>query len=70
MTYIKENKLELAETSLQKLEANKASLPAAVQPQVDRARQMLDAAKQSGGSTGTTTPPADPAQAPAPAPGI
>jgi len=70
MQYIKENKYDLAETTLQKLEANKASLPATIQPQVDRARQMLNAAKagapSGAGSTGAA-PSLPPAPAPAPA---
>lgn len=47
MTYIKENKLELAEATLSKLEEKKASLPAAVQAQVANARTMLDTAKKA-----------------------
>jgi hypothetical protein len=50
MNYIKENKLDLAEQGLTKLEANKASLPATIQPQVDQARKLLDAAKAKAGA--------------------
>ena len=49
MDYIKQNKLDLAEQALAKLEASKASLPAAVQSKLPTARQALDTAKASGG---------------------
>ncbi len=50
MDYIRDHKLDMAEWTLKQVEANKTSLPAAVQTQVDNARKMLDAAK-SGAST-------------------
>jgi hypothetical protein len=59
MTYIKENKLDLAETTLKKLEDNKASLPKAVQDQLASARTMLDSAKKA--AAGGTAAPAAPA---------
>jgi hypothetical protein len=59
MTYIKENKLDLAETTLKKLEDNKASLPKAVQDQLASARTMLDTANKTAG--GTPAAPAAPA---------
>lgn len=46
MTYIRENKLDLAEQTISKLEANRASLPQAVQDQLANARKMLNTAKQ------------------------
>ena len=49
MDYIKENKLDLAEQALTKLEASKTSLPAAVQTKLPTARQALDAAKAAAG---------------------
>ena len=61
LQYIKDHKLDLAETSLKKLEDNKASLPAAVASQVDNARKMLDTAKMAAGSSGGGAAPALPA---------
>ncbi|MGB7159968.1 MAG: hypothetical protein WBD40_18020 [Tepidisphaeraceae bacterium] len=49
-TYIKENKLDLAETTLKKLEDNKASLPAAIQTKLPSVRTMLDTAKKAAGA--------------------
>lgn len=49
MTYIKDKKYDLAETALQKLEQNKASLPASVQAQLPTARTALNTAKATGG---------------------
>lgn len=49
MNYVKENKLDLAEQALAKLEASKASLPAAIQAKLPTARQALDAAKAAAG---------------------
>jgi hypothetical protein len=48
MQYIKDNKWDLAEQSLTKLEAMKPQLPAAWQPRVDQARSALNAAKSGG----------------------
>jgi hypothetical protein len=48
MGYIKDNRLDSADTLLKQLEAKKASLPAAIQPKVDQARTALDAAKALG----------------------
>jgi hypothetical protein len=50
MKYIKDKKYDLAETTLKKLEDNKASLPAAVQGQLTNARTMLDTAKKAAGA--------------------
>ena len=49
MDYIKENKLDLAEQALAKLEAAKASLPAAIQDKLATARQALNTAKAAAG---------------------
>ena len=54
MDAIRDKKWDIAESTLKGLESNKASLPAAMQPQVDNARKMLDAAKAGA----TTTLPA------------
>ena len=51
MAYIKDKKLDLADSTLKQLEANKASLPASLQSGVEKARTALDAAKAMGGST-------------------
>jgi len=53
--YVKENKLELAETTLKQLEDNKASLPVTVADKLPEARKMLTAAK-AGGAAGLTLP--------------
>jgi hypothetical protein len=44
-TYISENKLDLAEQTVSRLEANRESLPQAVQDQLPNVRKMLDEAK-------------------------
>ena len=49
VAYIKDNKLDLADTTLTKLEGMKASRPASMQKGVDDARAMLNAAKATGG---------------------
>ena len=49
MQYIKDNKLDLADTTLTKLEGMKASLSPTLQKGVDNARSMLTAAKAGGG---------------------
>jgi len=54
MKYIEENKLDLAETALKKLEDGKASLPAAVQTQLPNVRTMLDAAKKKAAALPST----------------
>jgi hypothetical protein len=46
--YIKENKLELAETTLKQLENNKASLPVSVADKLPQARTLLNTAKTGG----------------------
>lgn len=50
LDYIRDKKWDLAETTLKELEGRKASLPAALQGQVDNARKMLDAAKAGLGA--------------------
>ena len=50
--YIKDNKLDLAETTLSGLEKMKASLPEAIQNQLASARSALNAAKAKA-ATGT-----------------
>jgi hypothetical protein len=49
LTYIKENKLELADKTITQLEGMKASLPTAMQTRVADARNLLNAAKTGGG---------------------
>jgi hypothetical protein len=49
MQYIKENKLDLADTALTKLEGMKSSLSPTLQKGVTDARSMLTAAKAGGG---------------------
>ena len=67
-TYIKENKLDLAEKALDGIEKNKSTLPQSLQPRVTQLRQMLDSAKAkqttTPGAGGATTPqqPTTPAQ--------
>src|SRR5438552_638902 len=56
LDYIKDKKLDLAETTLKQLEANKASLPAAVAAQVDNARKLLDTAKGAASATSPAIP--------------
>jgi hypothetical protein len=51
MTYINENKLDLAEKSLGAAEQMKPQLPASFAPRIDQARSALDLAKQ-GSSIG------------------
>lgn len=53
MGYIKDNKLDLAEKTLAKLDAMKASLPASIQSQIANAQKALDTAKSlsSGNAT-------------------
>lgn len=48
MTYVKENKLDLAEKSLKQLEDNRASLPVTVADKLPQARTMLNTAKAGG----------------------
>jgi hypothetical protein len=45
MDNITAKKWDLADSTLKTLEANKASLPASVQTQIDSARKMIDAGK-------------------------
>jgi hypothetical protein len=49
VTYIKENKVEAAETALVEVEKLKPQLPATLQKQVDTARTQLNALKAGGG---------------------
>lgn len=49
VTYVKENKYDLAEKTLNQVEAHKASLPKAMQDQVGTVRTMLNTAKAGGG---------------------
>jgi len=46
MTYVKENKLDLAEKSLTAAEKLKPQLPASYSPRIDQARSALDLAKK------------------------
>jgi hypothetical protein len=48
LNYVKEKKFDLADELLKKLEANKASLPAAIQSKIDAARTGLNAARAMG----------------------
>ena len=48
MTYIKENKLDLADKTLQTIEQRKAQFSAAFQDKITKARSALDAAKTGG----------------------
>src|SRR5215213_6734686 len=57
MTYIRDKKWDMAESTLKTLETNKATLPPAIQTQVTNARTMLDAAKKG---LATTAPSAVP----------
>lgn len=52
MSYIKDNKLELADKSLTQLEGMKASLPAGWGDKIDAARKAFTAAKASGNLLG------------------
>ena len=47
-TYIKENKLDLADKTLTQLESHKAEFSAALQDKIAQARKALDAAKAGG----------------------
>ena len=49
VVYVKENKYDLAEKALNQVEAQKASLPKAIQDQLATARSALNAAKAGGG---------------------
>lgn len=57
---IKDNKFDLADAGLKKLEENKASLPEAVQSRLPEFRKTLDAAKNSGTGTKLLAPPKAP----------
>jgi len=48
MTYLRENKYDLAEKSLNQVEANKAMLPKAIQDQLGTVRSALATAKARG----------------------
>ncbi len=50
LQYIKENKLDLAEQALVKLEGMKAQLPATMQSSIAQARSALDTAKKASGA--------------------
>jgi len=56
MTYIRDKKWDMAETTLKTLETNKATLPAEIQTQVNNARTMLDAAKKGVAATAPAAP--------------
>ena len=45
-TYVKENKLDLADKALAQLDGMKGSLPASFQGQIENARKMVDAQKK------------------------
>ena len=49
VVYVRENKYDLAEKALNQVEAQKASLPKAIQDQLATARGALNAAKAGGG---------------------
>jgi hypothetical protein len=55
MQYVKDNKLDLADTTLKQLENNKASLPVSVADKLPNARQMINTAK-AGGAAGIKLP--------------
>jgi hypothetical protein len=68
MTYIKENKMDLAEKSLAQLEQMKSKIPVEYHPKIDQARTALNAAKSGGAKLqgllpGGTTPAAPAAPA-------
>ena len=50
MQYIKENKLDMAEQALVKLEGMKAQLPETMQSSIAQARSALDTAKKASGA--------------------
>jgi hypothetical protein len=50
--YIKENKMDLAEKSLTKLEEIKPQLPASFSPKIDSLRSAFNAAKSGSGNLG------------------
>lgn len=54
--YIKDNKLDLASDALDKVEAMKDKLPAALQGQLGTARSLLNAAKVKGAAGGVQLP--------------
>jgi hypothetical protein len=56
MQYISENKLDLADQALTKLEAVKPSLPKSLQTQIDSARKMLQAKTAAGNLPGLSLP--------------
>ena len=67
VTYIKENKMDLAEKGLTQLESMKAQIPAAYHPKIDQVRTAFNAAKSGGASLqgllpGGTAAPAAPAK--------
>lgn len=53
--YVKENKVDMADKAVSELEANKASLPAAIQQRLADVRKMVDTAKAAK-SSGVTIP--------------
>jgi hypothetical protein len=57
---IKDNKFDLADGALKKLEENKASLPESVQSRLPEFRKTLDAAKNLGSGTKLLAPPKAP----------
>lgn len=54
--YIKDNKLDLASDALDKVDAMKDKLPAALQGQLGTARSLLNAAKAKGAAGGVQLP--------------
>ncbi len=48
-TYVKENKVDLADKAIKQLEDMKSQLPAEYGPKIDQLRKSLDAIKASGG---------------------
>ena len=49
VTYVKQNKYDLAEKTLNQVEAHRASLPKVLQDQIGTVRTMLNTAKAGGG---------------------
>lgn len=56
LQYIKENKYDLADQTITKLEQWKPQLPTSYAPRIDQARSMLNAAKSAGQNMSNITP--------------
>ena len=56
LTYVKENKMELADKTLTQLESMKAQIPVEYHPKIDQARKAFTAAKAGGGNLGGLLP--------------